>query len=346
MSKVFETMVDEVQAELQDDGTVYSDTFVAIQLEDALREISDYSSHEMMEVFKIESRTGTADEDKSSALVDDTLTQFVDVVDIGKDVYNMDDKTWAAVTAYVDTGELTLSSDIFPDGNEDYAIFNKGCRNKFQINIEDVTDYAGDNHGVFAVEYPLGARRNFKVEGNILTVDVDLVDDSAGSDASVEVYVWFNKVHRATQLTDPVGTVNGAVAAGLKALTVAAIGTGTEEIAETMLFTVAGVRGTYRVTADMSLSSGGGAIAFWPPLENAITDGAVITFQKSTLNTILERLVVELTAARCGFSMFPNKISIGGRGVFSRFETKLAIVLAKLERLGTPRTKRRYPTSR
>ena len=347
MPKVFETMVDEVQAELQDDGTLYTDAFVAIQLEDVTREVSDYEPYVMMETFKIESRTGTADEDKSSALVDDAKTQFVSTAfDVGKEVYNTTDKTRAVVTAFVDTGELTLSKDIFPDGDESYEIFNKGCSDKYQINIEDVTDFVGNNHGVFAVEHPFGTRRNFTVEGDILTIAVDEVDDSGGTAPDVEVYVWFNKIHRVSQLTDLAGTISGTPAAGAKAATVAAVGTGSEEIAENILFSIAGVRGTYRITADMTLSTGGGDIVFWPGLESAGTSGAVITFVGSTFNSTLERLAVELCAARCALSLHANAISKGGTRTYSRYETKLGIVLNKLERLRRSRkrvSKHIYP---
>lgn len=372
MPKVFATMVDEVQSELQDDGTIYTDAFVAIQLEDAIREVSDFEPYEVMEVFEIESRTGTADENKANALVDDASAQFL-AADVGKEIYNTTDKTWAVVTAFVDTGELTLSKDIMVDGDEGYAMFNKGCRNEYQINIEDVTDYISPpEHGVARgyVEHPIGDQRNFTIQDDILTIAVDNVDDSADSDADVEVYVWFKKIHRVSQLTDLEGTISGTPAAGAKTLTVAAVGTGSEEIAENILFTIAGVRGTYRITADMTLSTGGGDIVFWPGLESAGTDGAVITFVGSTLNTKLERLVVELTAARSLISKstasnilavadlasgraLMNTINKGGpstavptayvnsamgeiraaRDYQSRGETKLSIVLNKLSLL-------------
>lgn len=368
MPKVFETMVDEVQAELQDTGTVYTDTFVAIQLEDAIREVSDYSPYEMMEVFEIESRTGTADEDKTNALVDDANAQFLET-DVGKVIYNTTDKTWAVVTAWVDFGELTLSKDIMEDGDEAYAMFNKGCSNEYQINIEDVTDYIDPpKHGVTRgyVEYPIGEKRNFTIEGDILTIAVDNVDDSADSDADVEVYVWFKKIHRVSQLTDLVGSVSGTVLAAAKTFTIADL-SGTEEVADNILFTVAGVRGTYRITTDATLTDGGGTIVFWPGLESAPADGAIVTIIGSTLNTRLERLVVELTAARSLISMSTasnvlavadlasgraliNEISKGGpstavptayvnsamgemraaRDYQSRGETKLSIVLNKL----------------
>ena len=332
MAKSFATLIDEIQSELGDDTTTYTDAIITIQLEDAFRELSDYESYVMLETFRIESRTGTADEDKSGALVDDAKTQFVSTAaDVGQVIQNTTDKTWAVVTAYVDTGELTLSKDIFPDGDEAYEIFNKGCSNKYQVYIGDVTDYIGDKHGVFAVEHPIGESRNFTVAGDILTIDVSEVDDSGGTAPDVEVYVWFNKRHRVSQLADLAGTVNGTPSAGATTFVIAAVGSGTDVIAEDTLFSVAGVRGTYKMKYDLTLSSGGGTIVFWPGLESAPSSGAIVAFIGSTLNRTHERLVVELTAARCALSRHANEIPKGGTGTYGRYETKLAIVLDKLE---------------
>jgi hypothetical protein len=335
MPKFFATLIDEVQSKHNDDTTNYTDAKVTIALEDAFREISDYDQYEMMEVFEIESRTGKADEDKANALVDDANAQFLST-DVGKEIYNTDDRTWAVVTAFVDTGELTLSKDIFPDGDENYVMFNKGCRNNNQINIEDVTDFIDPpEHGVARgyVEHPIGNRRNFTIEGNILTVDVEKVDDSADSDADVEVYVWFKKKHRVSQLADLAGTVNGTPAAGDTTFTIAAVGSGSDVIAENTLFTVANVRGTYRMKYDLTLSSGGGAIVFWPGLQSAPANGAIVAFVGSTLNTKLERLTVELASARMGMIIQANSIPKGGAPVYGRYETQLAIALRELERL-------------
>lgn len=350
MSKSFATLIDEIQSALGDDTTTFTDAIVTVQLEDALREASDYESYVMMHSFKLESRTGTADEDKSNALVDDAKTQFVDVVDIGKVIYNTDDRTWAVVTAFVDTGELTLSKDIMVDGDENYQMFNKGCHTIKQINIEDVTDYIGPDHGVIAVEYKTlrkpRAFRNWMVEGDILTVDIDFSPpDSGDSDADVEVFVWFNKRHRVSQLADLAGTVNGTPSAGATTFTIAAVGSGTDVIAEDTLFTFYGptVRGTYKIKYDLELSGGGGAIIFWPGLESAPANGAIVAFVGSTLNRRLERLVVDLAAARLGMTKFANSIAKGGGTVYRRYETKLGIVLAELDRGQIPETRRSWP---
>ena len=66
------------------------------------------------------SRTGTADADEVNKLHDadgDFTTG-----DVGKSVWNVDDSSYVNVTAYVDSGELTLAVDGFPDGNEAYLM--------------------------------------------------------------------------------------------------------------------------------------------------------------------------------------------------------------------------------
>lgn len=341
MPKSFATLIDEIQSGLGDDTTTYTDAKVTVQLERAIRKLSEYDQYEMREVFKIESRTGTADEDKADALVDDANVQFL-ASDVGKEIYNKDDRTWAVVTAFVDTGELTLSKDIFPDGDEGYAMFNKGCRTKYQINLEDVTDYFDPpEHGVYAVECK-GERRTFTIEGDILTIAVDSVPDSADSDADVEVYVWFKKKHRVSQLTDLAGTVSGTPVAGATTFTIAAVGSGSDVIAEDTLFTVAGVRGTYRIKYDLTLSSGGGTIIFWPGLESAPDNGAVVAFVGSTLNTGLERLVVDVAVPYSALGILANEIPKGGVGTYGRYETKLGITLGELEKL----QRRRKPISK
>ncbi len=387
MSYTFAELIDQVQSALGNDTTTYTDAIVTVQLEDAIREASDYESYVMMHSFELESRTGVADEDKVNSLVDDASAQFLST-DVDKEIYNTTDRTWAVVTAFVDTGELTLSKDIFPDGDEGYKMFNKGCRTIKQINLEDVTDYIREDHGVIAVEYKAlrepRAFRNWAVEGDILTLDIDFSPpDSATSGADVEVFVWFNKVHRVSQLADLAGTVSGTPAAGATTFTIAAVGSGSDVIAEDTLFTfyLSIVRGTYKVKYDLTLSGGGGDIIFWPGLESAPDNGAIVAFVGSTLNRRLERLVVDLTAARALISeanaqliqakadftagrILINTINKGGpsttvanayisygraeeelaRGQRSMGETRLAIVLNELRNV-KPRTKRRYPTA-
>ena len=62
------------------------------------------------------SRTGTADQDEANKL-HDADADFA-ATDVGKDAHNVTDDTYGEITAFVNSGELTLAADTFPDGNE------------------------------------------------------------------------------------------------------------------------------------------------------------------------------------------------------------------------------------
>lgn len=66
------------------------------------------------------SRSGTADFDEVNKL-HDADGDFSEN-DVGKSVHNTTDNTYGTITAFVDSGELTLAADTFPDGNEAYNI--------------------------------------------------------------------------------------------------------------------------------------------------------------------------------------------------------------------------------
>jgi hypothetical protein len=66
--------------------------------------------------------TGTADTDTANKLVDSTADFVTDKVSIGDIVYNTTDLTQGTVTAIDDLNTLSLSSDVFPDGDETYKI--------------------------------------------------------------------------------------------------------------------------------------------------------------------------------------------------------------------------------
>ncbi|KKL97401.1 hypothetical protein LCGC14_1834880, partial [marine sediment metagenome] len=223
MPKAFATLIDECEQELQDTGNaIWTAAELGIQLEDAIREVSEYKTHVMEYVYTLESRTGIASSTTSDALVDATETQFLST-DVGKVIYNTYDNTWAIVTAFVSTSQLTLSKDIMVTG-ENYEMYNKGCRTRFQINIEDITDYEGPaKHGVIALEYPKGIRRNFKIDGDILTIDVVRVSDSKVVEPAmnVEVHIWIEARQRVSQLTDLAGAINnGTLTVGTTTISV------------------------------------------------------------------------------------------------------------------------------
>ncbi|KKK55149.1 hypothetical protein LCGC14_3077490, partial [marine sediment metagenome] len=66
------------------------------------------------------SRSGTADFNEVNKLHD--ADGDFSANDVGKSVHNTTDDTYGTITAFVDSGELTLAGDTFPDGDENYTI--------------------------------------------------------------------------------------------------------------------------------------------------------------------------------------------------------------------------------
>ncbi len=92
---------DVVEQRLQDtSNVVFSTTELDSAIEEAVREASNSRPYIYKAEFNLENRTGTATADTANALVDTTLDQFL-TGDVGKWVYNSEDRLWAQVTAYV-----------------------------------------------------------------------------------------------------------------------------------------------------------------------------------------------------------------------------------------------------
>ena len=352
MAYTFAELIDQVQSALGNDTTTYTDAIVTVQLEDAIREASDYDPRVIKYTYELESRTGSATSTLSTWLVDSSA-QFVVATDVGKEIYNTTDKTWAKVISNGanSTTQLNLSKDIMVSG-ESYTMFNEGCWSNKQIYLGDLTDYIREDHGVIAVEYKTLKTprefRNFKVEGDILTIDIDSAPpDSSDSTADVEVFVTIQRKHQVTQQT--ITTLYVDLGAGYSAGDTAILvdydgGTVTGTIKEGTNFTIHETRGDYLVTADATFSGNEVTLQIFPALENDIADNKTVWLLKSSLDNRLERLVVDLTAARTALAIQANSISKGGQGVYNRYETKLAIVLNELQKV-KPRTKRRHPTA-
>ena len=66
------------------------------------------------------SRSGTADFNEVNKLHD--AGGDFSANDVGKSVHNTTDDTYGTITAFVDSTELTLAGDTFPDGDENYTI--------------------------------------------------------------------------------------------------------------------------------------------------------------------------------------------------------------------------------
>lgn len=351
MSRTYAEITTLVLQMLQENTTtpvVYVAAETERWIEESLKELATYDPHIVDIIFKIESRTGTDTAGATDSLTDTTKSQFIATTDATdeKVVHNTTDNTWAVVTASTLT-VLTLSNDIF-DSGDSYKIYNKRCKNEKQIYIGDVVDYLW----VDSVEYPLGSRRNFKVYGEVLEIDIDTVEDSNSTldpPNDVDVLVRFAKPHKLCQLIDLVGTCSAIELTGVTEIALAGLGS-TEIIEIGDELHIADQRTLYTVTTGDTTAAGTATIDIFPGVESATAIGDGVTFVKSTLKPQHEEIFCHLVAARAVLSdniRHINEIPIGGSDVWSRYQTwgerKLGEVLGKLDRLSPPRTKRVYP---
>lgn len=332
MARTHANILDAIELELDDtSNAIFSTTLLGEKIKQALTDISE-SAYRIVKVpFTVETRTGTATSTTASALVDATESQFAST-DAGKVIHNTTDNTWAVVTAYVSATQLTLNKDIMASG-ENYEIYNAGCTSEKQINISSVGgDYLFGEHGVLFAEYPIGSYRNVAVHGTIVTLGIDYMpDDTAAADARKDAYVYFARKHKLSQLTDFAGAVNleAGYAAGSTSMAIDNIqATGTIEQGQE--FTIAGLKETYTVTADASVSGNAATISFFPGLEATASDNTVITLTASTLSPSLEDVLIMLSAG--GAAM----VKANSSNPYAKIgELKLAIGQRKLETLAT-----------
>ena len=299
MSRAYTTIRDLAEQILEDTGNAdWATTELDLLIPIGLNEISRYKPYETVETFQIETRNGTANSDIADALVDTTKSQFLST-DVDKVVYNVDDKTWAVVTSAT-TSQLTLSKDIFPDGNEQYKIFNAGCRSNREINIVGVPDYLI----IKKLVYPPGKTPNWTQQGDIIWIDMPSApDDTRLSTADKDVDVYFARPHFLSELTDFLGKVSVGVAAGVTTFTLDIVdGANVETIKRNQPFTIAGIRGTYHVTVDATFVAGVIAISFYPALQSASLANDVVTLEDSTLTLELEDILANWVAAQAALN--------------------------------------------
>lgn len=284
--------------------TYWADARIHNKIQAILKQMSERVPYWRTELLPLESRTGTATSTTSNALVDATESQFVST-DADKVIYNSTDRTWAIVTAYVSTSQLTLSKDIMASG-ESYMMFNRYVNNPVngqkQVDISQVDDWLTQFSQSLVVEYHLGYQRNAKVFNANRTLEIAYdggIDDTdtGNTDAERNCLVYLPTIHRLPNLTDYEGTVNNAGGYAVGAVSMAVSGfSGTEIIPQHALFSIASVRGIYRVTTSLTLSGGGGTLAFYPGLLDAAVNTDVITIVSSTLTNALEEILIKWTA--------------------------------------------------
>ncbi len=304
------TIRDEVEAYIQDTGNV---DYAAGDLDKVIRaseiELSAKQPSVSEEFYFIETRTGSASSTSANNLVDSSESQFL-AEDVGKVVHNVTDNEWARINSFSSTSQVGLSHDIMESGDE-YRIYNEGCRAQNQIYLGTERSFVGDdeNWGVEQVEFRTQQvppeLRDFSVRRGVLSIDVGTLglEDSKTVTSLTEVIVQIRRVHFASELTDLAGAINNSGGYQKGDVSIAIDGLGaTDTILHDAELTFLGLRGVYRVIDDVTLSSGGGTIEIWPPLETSVADDLVLNFSQSTMNRDQETRLIQLAAGRAVIS--------------------------------------------
>jgi len=324
------TMRDLIEQKLQDTGNaVFSPTEIDLGITEGLREFGQYRPYIYKAEFNLESRKGTASATTASALVDTTLDQFLSG-DVGKWIYNETDRTWAQVTAYVSATQLTLSKDIMASG-ESYQMFNKGCTDSKEINLEAPQQADGalgsrlfDWLAIEKIEYPILQdppsflrRGQWEMqENNILRLKVDAEPpNTKDSDAADEVWIYFKLMHWLSKLTTLLGKIDlvAGYAAGVTTVHIDDM-TASDVILKGQSFKIDGVRGIYVADYQRTLTSGESDVTFFPPLSDATVDDTTVRFISNTLDFQSEGLFADLVAGKVAMSKarsYINKINYG-----------------------------------
>lgn len=332
------SFIDQCESILQDgSNATFSAAELGLILDDVLVEVSEAVPYVMKDVYTLETRTGSASSTSANNLVDTGKSQFASG-DVGKNVFNKDDNTWAVITSHSSTSQVGLSADIFTVG-ERYEIYNEGCWSKKQINIKNSQDFlwiVGVEYPVDRATYSRGRQVNWKLydRNTILELDVGYVDDTSETNAEKDVFVYFARQHKLNAMTDLAGELSAGPSAAATSIAVDGLQTGEATSTlykDTLLYfttintITANSRLIYRVTADATISTEGAAtLLIWPPLENALTDNDDVAFIKSTLPTDIERLAIQIVVGEALMSKSIKNIDniVTGEGVSQKqFQT-------------------------
>ncbi len=144
-----------------------------------------------------------------------------------------------------------------------------------------------------------------------LVLEANVASADAGTDTSMsywraDVILKCHKKHFLAAQIDLAGAIDntGGYAEGVWTIHIDGLGTGT--MAVNTPFTIAGVPGLYRITADATIATSEADIVFEPALKGRVADGALVTFKPSSLNPQEETWLTELAAAQIAINFVGN----------------------------------------
>ena len=114
-------------------------------------------------------KEGTADGTVANHLQDDTSAQF-SADDVGRTVDNTTDSTTATITAFTDTGDITIDSDIFVD-TEEYKIHSDSQEPGFVNSFHRLLSLGASYD--YCIAYEIATKANF-LKGQINEISEEL----------------------------------------------------------------------------------------------------------------------------------------------------------------------------
>jgi hypothetical protein len=308
MAKTLAQLNTAILANLEDDGTIFTDT--TTELKESLKEFSYYSPWIGTRILTVRDKSRDIDISNLDALNIDYAIYPVRLRDGSTwlDDANLDDNRrnveWEA-------DFLRMNIDTVPSAEATGTLTGT-------VTLSDGSTAVSGSSTLFTSELRIGYYIR-KSSGSTwyriasITDDTNLVlakacvtaDDGADTEDSTvywqsDVYVRCGEVHKVTEQTDLAGAIDSGAAAGYAAgswaINVDGLGTGTIE--KNTLFTIAGCDGLYRVTADATIGTNEATLFIEPCLREIAAENAVVTFKPSSLKPYDEVLLARLAAAR------------------------------------------------
>lgn len=320
MAKTFANIRDMAEQILEDSGNaIFSTTVLDEYIKDALAEISEYVP--LMVTETVHARDGSYELDISG--ISDLLW-----IDKGEWELDWEDDTTSSryrkpysksAPRYRNVNKVSetrayLGVDSRPAAHKDEELtgtitFSDGSKaitgsgTAFLTELE-VGDYIRKSTGT---EW---YRVAFIASNTALTLAREVESDEDGADTADATHYWHSpvwlycaKVHRLNEMTTLTGAVDlsAGYADRLKTIHIDTLQT-SGTIKKGTTFTFATIDGVYTITEDATIATNECDISFYPGLSAAVADGDAITFETSTLDPRLERLLADLVAARAAIN--------------------------------------------
>lgn len=326
-------LIDRVEEILEDSGNaIFTAADISSQFQDSITEASEFVSQLVKhiipvtngsKIIDISGITGLIDVDRAEYKVDKEPKQYRSFKVWGDELHlDLETAPSASATGTL-TGTLTFTTD---------STAVTGSSTLFTTELEEG----------FYIQ-PSGGSTWYRIAS--ITDDTNLVltavaeSDDNGADTADSTkywreyaYLFCRKIHTLTTLTDLAGAIDlvAGYNAGAVLIHVDVLGSGT--IPKNTILTIAGVPGSYRVTADATIGSNETDITISPGLAGRAPNNAVVTIRPSSLTPELERLLPELVAARVALNWIGDtRTSVDAvRVILDTVSTELGKVGARL----------------